>query len=172
MQSLRSLVRKEARERQLERLEPIIQETSALALIGTSRLVNLDLNIAPGAAHAYIDRVQIQQVLLNLMRNAVEAMGASPQRKLSISTRANGDMVEVSVSDTGPGLTPEMRDRLFHPFTTTKADGLGIGLSICRTIIEAHGGELTCQSHEGQGTDFRFTLPRSEPPQTLRRTAN
>jgi two-component system sensor kinase FixL len=172
VQSLRSLVRKEARERQLERLEPIIQETSALALIGTSRLVNLDLNIAPGAAHAYIDRVQIQQVLLNLMRNAVEAMGASPQRKLSISTRANGDMVEVSVSDTGPGLTPEMRDRLFHPFTTTKADGLGIGLSICRTIIEAHGGELTCQSHEGQGTDFRFTLPRSEPPQTLRRTAN
>ncbi len=160
LQSLRSLVRKEARERQMERLEPLIQETSALALIGTSRSIDLEMNIAPDAAQAFVDRVQIQQVLLNLMRNAVEAMSGSRIRRLTVATCAKAGWVEISVSDTGPGLSQPVRERLFHPFTTTKADGLGIGLSICRTIVEAHGGELVCDSKEGQGTVFRFTVPQ------------
>jgi two-component system sensor kinase FixL len=166
LQSLRSLVRKEARERQLERLDGLVQETSALALIGTSRSVDFDMHIHPDAAQAYIDRVQIQQVLLNLMRNAVEAMADSPVRKISVTTRGDGDRVEISVADTGPGLASNVLERLFHPFTTTKADGLGIGLSICRTIVEAHGGELTCENRQGErGTVFRFTLPRQAPTQ-------
>lgn len=161
VQSLRSLVRKESRERQIERLEPLIQETSALALIGTSRSIDLHIKIAPDATQAFVDRVQIQQVLLNLMRNAVEAMSGSRVRRLTVATAARGNSVEISVADTGPGLSQAVRDRLFHPFTTTKSEGLGIGLSICRTIVEAHGGELICDSAEGQGTLFRFTVPRS-----------
>jgi two-component system sensor kinase FixL len=164
LQSLRSLVRKEARERQMERLEPLIQETSALALIGTSRSIDLAMNIAPDASQAFVDRVQIQQVLLNLMRNAVEAMSGSRQRRLTVATAAKAEFIEISVADTGPGLSQPVRERLFHPFTTTKADGLGIGLSICRTIVEAHGGELICESAEGRGTIFRFTVQRDATP--------
>lgn len=164
VQSLRSLVRKESRERQMERLEPLVQETSALALIGTSRSIDLDMQIGPNAAKAFVDRVQIQQVLLNLMRNAVEAMSGSRLRKLTVSTSAQGERIEFCVTDTGPGLPQTVRERLFHPFTTTKSEGLGIGLSICRTIVEAHGGELTCESTEGQGTVFRFTVPRGPEP--------
>ncbi len=161
LQSLRSLVRKEARERQLERLEPLVQETAALALIGTSRTVDLEITIPPDAATAFVDRVQIQQVLLNLMRNAVEAMSNSPLRKLRIATAVAGSWIQVTVADSGPGLSGPVREKLFHPFTTTKSDGLGIGLSICRTIVEAHGGELTCETAEAGGTVFRFTVPRS-----------
>lgn len=159
VQSLRGLVRKESRPRQTEDLETMIQETSALALIGTSRLVNLELRIGADATHAVVDKVQIQQVLLNLMRNAVEAMAGSPRRRLTIATARRGDRIEVRIADTGPGLSPEVAARLFMPFVTTKAEGLGVGLSICRTIVEAHGGRLVADSPAGGGAAFRFTLP-------------
>ena len=85
----------------------------------------------------------IQQVLLNLIRNAVEAMQASPRRELTIMTTVSVDrMVEVSVTDSGPGLAADVRDRLFQPFVTTKPAGMGVGLSICRGIVEAHGGRM------------------------------
>jgi two-component system, LuxR family, sensor kinase FixL len=159
VQSLRGLVRKETRPKQVESLEVMIQETSALVLIGTTRSVSLDLQIAPYATHAFVDRVQIQQVLLNLMRNAVEAMGASPVRTLTVATERHAGRVEVRVADTGPGLPETVRARLFQPFVTTKSEGLGVGLSICRTIVEAHGGELAAENDAGGGTVFRFTLP-------------
>ncbi len=159
VQSLRDLVRKESRPRQVESLETIIQETSALALIGTTRSVNLDLRIAADATHAFVDKVQIQQVLLNLIRNAVEAMAESPVRKLTVSTELQGDRIGVQVADTGPGLPETVWARLFQPFVTTKAEGLGVGLSISRTIIESHGGELVAESGAGGGTTFRFTVP-------------
>jgi two-component system, LuxR family, sensor kinase FixL len=159
VQSLRGLVRKETRPKQVESLEVMIQETSALVLIGTTRSVGLDLRIAADATYAFVDRVQIQQVLLNLMRNAVEAMGASTVRRLTVTTERQGNRVEVRVADTGPGLPETVRARLFQPFVTTKSEGLGVGLSISRTIVEAHGGELVAESEPGGGTVFRFTIP-------------
>jgi two-component system sensor kinase FixL len=117
-----------------------------------------------------VDKVQIQQVILNLMRNAVDAMDGAPIRRLTIATarQADSGRVEVQVSDTGPGLPDAVRQRLFEPFFTTKADGLGIGLSICRTIVAGHDGELLADGAPGRGTTFRFTLPAAAPPAPTR----
>jgi two-component system sensor kinase FixL len=105
------------------------------------------------------DRVQIQQVLLNLIRNAIEAMEGLPRRELEISTEPSSDqMVAVSVADTGTGLSAEVQQKLFEPFVSTKAQGMGVGLSISRTIVEAHGGSITARPNDGGGTVFRFTL--------------
>ncbi len=102
-----------------------------------------------------VDKVQIQQVLLNLIRNAVEVMTESPRREIAISAGpVAGDAIEVRVADTGPGLA-----RLFQPFTTTKQHGMGLGLSICRSIVVAHGGKLWAEDNPGGGTVFCFTLP-------------
>jgi two-component system sensor kinase FixL len=96
------------------------------------------------------------------MRNAVEAMGKSPVKQLLIRVRPNGeDQVEISVGDTGPGISPEVKENLFRPFTSTKSTGMGLGLSICRTIIEAHGGRLSVESEPESGTTFAFTLMRA-----------
>ena len=94
----------------------------------------LEIKVAPDAGHAFIDKVQIQQVLLNLIRNATQAMATSPRKSLIISTARLGDRVEITVADTGPGVSEAVRARLFQPFVTTKAEGVGVGLSICRTI--------------------------------------
>jgi two-component system, LuxR family, sensor kinase FixL len=105
--------------------------------------------------------VQIQQVVLNLVRNAVEALEDSERGELAISTRAipEKSMVEISVADTGPGIAPELMERLFQPFVTTKATGMGLGLSICREIVEAHQGRLTMAPVPAGGAVFRVTLP-------------
>ena len=108
-----------------------------------------------------IDKVQIQQVLVNLLRNAVEAMEeASVRRELEIEAAAAVDgMVAISVIDSGPGIASEVAERLFQPFVTTKTQGMGVGLSICRSIIEAHGGRLWMEPNPRGGTVFRFTVP-------------
>lgn len=106
-----------------------------------------------------VDPVQIQQVVLNLVRNAIEAMEASPHRDLMISTRPEGNDIEIRVADTGPGIAKEIADRLFQPFATTKKTGMGLGLSICREIVEAHHGRLTVLPRSGGGTVFCLTLP-------------
>ncbi|MBX5473136.1 MAG: GHKL domain-containing protein, partial [Acetobacteraceae bacterium] len=115
--------------------------------------------VAEDAAEALIDKIQIQQVLVNLMRNAVEAMANSARRELSVSAVRAGEMIEISVADTGPGLPEEVHARLFQPFVTTKPNGMGIGLYVCRTIVEAHGGELSADRVATGGTVFRFTVP-------------
>jgi signal transduction histidine kinase len=106
------------------------------------------------------DRVQLQQVILNLLINAIEAMSGMSEgpRELLISTAKTDPGVLITVRDSGPGLTAESADRLFESFYTTKPSGLGMGLSICRSIIEAHGGRLWAGANEPRGAVFQFTL--------------
>jgi two-component system sensor kinase FixL len=159
VQSLRNLVKKEERPRSAEDLEALVLETAALVLAGMSRRVALIQDIPADAQAVFIDRVQVQQVLLNLMRNAVQAMEGRPLQRLTVRAKRDGERVEITVGDTGTGLSDAVRERLFQPFVTTKADGLGVGLSICRTIVEAHGSHLTVTSIAGEGATFRFAVP-------------
>ncbi|HTW28939.1 MAG TPA: PAS domain S-box protein [Acetobacteraceae bacterium] len=164
IQRLRDLVRKGETERGVESLVKTIEAASALALAGVGHRLKLELRIADDATEAVIDKVQVQQVLLNLIRNAVEAMAHSQRRELVVSTRRADDMVEIAVADSGPGLPPEVQARLFQPFVTTKPHGLGVGLSVCRTIVEAHGGALHAEAAADRGTVFRFTVPAAPEP--------
>jgi signal transduction histidine kinase len=119
-----------------------------------------------GLAPVQGDRVQVQQVVLNLVLNAVEAMGSveGGDRELLVSTKqTEGNGVLVAVRDSGPGIDPGHLDRVFEPFYTTKASGVGMGLSICRSIIEAHGGRLWAEANEPRGVVFQFTLPAGSP---------
>ncbi|GAN77227.1 PAS domain-containing sensor histidine kinase [Acidisphaera rubrifaciens] len=164
VQGVRSLARKGDRPRRPEALRPVIDETAELALVGPGRDVTLTVRIGDRASHADIDRVQVQQVLFNLLRNAVQALDGRPVRRIEVTTRRRDAMVEVEVADTGPGLAEEVRSRLFQPFLTTKAEGLGVGLSICRTIVEAHGGEIAAVDRPGGGCVFTFSLPACDGP--------
>ena len=159
---LRAFVHKGEAERRAEDIGKVIEEASALALIGTrERGIEVFLGAYHDLPPVLIDKVQIQQVIINLMRNAIEAMEQSPRRELGTAAElaGGGAFVAVTVSDTGPGLAPEVAEKLFKPFVTTKPHGMGIGLSICRAIIEAHGGTLTAGPNPGGGTVFRFTAP-------------
>ena len=111
------------------------------------------------------DRVQLQQVILNLILNAIEAMGDNEPRELLIETRENdGGNILVSMSNSGPGLDPATVDRIFEPFYSTKQGGVGIGLSICRSIIEAHEGKIWAGRNTARGSTFQFTLPVASTP--------
>lgn len=157
---LRDFVARGESERQVERLPALIEDASSLALVGAREAdVRVTYKLDPAAELVLTDRIQFQQVLLNLMRNAVEAMHGAPRRELRVVTEARHDgMAEVSVIDTGPGLAPEVSAQLFQPFVTTKKHGMGVGLSICRTIVESHGGHIWAESMPGGGSAFRFTL--------------
>jgi two-component system, LuxR family, sensor kinase FixL len=148
-------------DKRIEDVEQIIADASALALVGPQILaMEVSYQLDPDASLVFVDKIQIQQVLVNLMRNAVEAMAESPRRSLTVTTRLlSAEMVEIAVADTGPGLRRELIARLFQPFVTTKRRGMGLGLSICRTIVEAHGGRLWRDSNPLGGTVFRFSLP-------------
>lgn len=145
-----------------EDLPALINEAGALALVGTKEKgISAQFFYSPEATPVFVDRVQIQQVLVNLMRNAIEAMESSPVRKLSVATTLlDQDTVQVSVADTGAGMAPEMKEKLFEAFASTKETGMGLGLSICRTIIEAHGGRIAAREAQGGGTEFVFTLKK------------
>ena len=162
---LRQFVEKGDSERRSEDLNNVVEEASALALVGAKEHgVRVMLELAPDLPPIALDRVQIQQVVLNLVRNAVEAMSASEEPSLTIRTRRDagrgpGGLAEVTISDTGSGLAQAVRDQLFHPFVTTKAGGMGVGLSICRSIVEAHGGRIWAEPNAKGGTSFTFTLP-------------
>jgi signal transduction histidine kinase len=124
--------------------------------------VSVQTRLAPGLPPVHGDRVQLQQVVLNLIVNAVEAMTsvAEKERELLVGTEARpGEALLVAVADSGPGIVPEQRERIFESFVTTKEGGVGIGLSICRSIIEAHGGRLWADTQQPRGAVFRFTLP-------------
>jgi two-component system sensor kinase FixL len=161
IQRLRLFLRKGETERRAEPIRRLIEEASALALIGAkSRDVDARFDFPDDVYPVVVDRVQIQQVLVNLIRNAVEAMSGHPVRRVTVSFRPRADgMLEVAVIDTGPGLPGIVKERLFEPFVTTKTHGMGIGLSICRSIVQAHGGELWAEANPAGGTVFRFSLP-------------
>lgn len=157
---LRDFVSRGESDRLVESTTKLIEEASALALVGVrDQGVHVRFHIDPTTEYVLADRVQIQQVLLNLMRNAVEAMADSAKRELFVSAApTENDMVLFTVSDTGTGISPEIRDQLFQPFITTKRHGMGVGLSISRTIIESHGGRIWVEDNPGGGTHFHFTL--------------
>jgi two-component system sensor kinase FixL len=156
---LRDFVARGESERRVESVAKIAEEASALALVGAKEQgVRTHFQFDRGKDMVLADKVQVQQVLLNLIRNAVEAMIDSPNRNLTLSATEADGMVTVSVADTGSGIGPDMRKQLFQPFVTTKREGLGGGLSICRTIVEAHGGQIWADPNPAGGTIFRFTL--------------
>jgi two-component system sensor kinase FixL len=158
---LRDFVARGETERRVEDVKKLIEEASALALVGAKdKGVRVIFNFDPNADHVLVDKVQIQQVLHNLMRNAIEAMDGEKTRELTVSAKqAADDMVGVDVVDTGAGIAPEISAQLFQPFVTTKRQGMGVGLSISRSIIEAHGGSIAFRPNPGGGTIFSLTLP-------------
>ncbi len=157
---LRDFVARGETERRIESLKKLLEEASALALVGAKdRGVRVTYAFDTALDQVLADKVQVQQVVLNLVRNAIEAMEQSDRRDLIIGTERGPDgMAIVKIADTGTGIVPEIADQLFQPFITTKSQGLGVGLSISRTIVESHGGRIWVEPNPAGGTIFRFTL--------------
>jgi two-component system sensor kinase FixL len=158
---LREFVARGESEPRTESLAKLLEDASTLALIGARENgVSVAFRLDSKADLVFADRIQVQQVLVNLIRNAIESMAeGANERRLEVTTlAAEQGTVEIAVSDTGPGLAPEIARHLFQPFMTTKRKGMGLGLSICRTIVEAHGGKIWVEDRPGGGTIFRFTL--------------
>ena len=158
---LRDFVSRGESEKRVESLSKLIEEAGALGLAGArEQNVQLRFNLDPEADLVLADRVQIQQVLVNLFRNALEAMAQSPRRELiATNVKAADEMIEIAVSDTGTGFHDDVKPNLFQTFFTTKETGMGVGLSISRSIIEAHGGRMWAENNGMGGATFRFTLP-------------
>jgi len=157
---LREFVARGESAQHIEALAKLIEEAGALALVGARETgVRVTFELDPGADYVLADRIQIQQVLLNLMRNAMEAMQDSGRKELTVSSRkVDAETVQIDVADTGPGIAPEIAGQLFQPFITTKRRGMGVGLSISKTIIESHGGSLWVDPNPGGGAIFHLTL--------------
>jgi two-component system sensor kinase FixL len=161
---LRDFVARGEVEKTVEKVPPLINEAAVLGLMGSrDKGVEPIFDLDPYASPVLVDKIQIQQVLINLIRNAVEAMADSAVRRLTVSSRLDQPgFVRIVVADTGPGVAPHVAQQLFTAFVSTKADGMGLGLSICRTIVEANGGRIWMQAASGGGTEFHFTLMCAE----------
>ena len=156
---LRDFLARGEGERSVESLAKLVHEACGLALVGAKEAgVDVRYQLDPHLDRVVVDRVQIQQVVVNLVRNALEAMQGQARREILVSTKVEDDMAVVSVADTGPGLDEAAAARLFQPFVTTKAQGMGVGLSISRTIVEAHGGRIWTEVNSGGGAIFRFSV--------------
>jgi two-component system sensor kinase FixL len=162
---LREFVARGEVEKSVEDLPALIDEASKLALIGArEKGVTVAFDLDPAAGPVLVDKVQTQQVLINLMRNAIEAMADSPVRQLRVVTEQEAPgSVRVTVADTGPGVPRETAENLFRAFNSSKSTGMGLGLSICRTIVEANGGRIWMEPAVEGGSLFRFTLVKVEP---------
>ena len=159
--NMREVVAKGETARAAEDINGVVEEAANLGLVGgTRKTVGVRFELAPGLPSVMIDRIQIQQVVVNLVRNALDALADAAKREIVIRTAPGEDGgVDVALSDTGPGISPDVEKRLFRSFVTTKPDGMGLGLSISRSIIDGHGGRLWAAANEGGGTTFHFTLP-------------
>lgn len=158
---LREFVSKGETDRRLESLPKTVEEASLLAMVGAKEhRVNVAFDLDPKTPRVLIDKVQIQQVVLNLIRNAIDALEDGPVRDVRIRVASDrAGFAVVSVSDTGTGVSKELAPRLFQPFMTTKSQGMGVGLSISRSIIESHGGRIWVEDNPGGGSVFNFTIP-------------
>ena len=145
-------------------LKSLVQESLTLVLLTVKdKSVHIDVRLDPKLDVVIMDKVQIQQVIVNLLRNAVEALDGRDVREITVASEAEGERhVAIEVSDTGAGVAPEILERLFQPFATTKPEGMGIGLSICRKIVESHGGRLTYHPNPRGGAVFRLSLLLAE----------
>ena len=161
---LRDFVSHGETERKIESLPRLIAEANALALVGSREHgIEVHVQLDPKADQVFVDRIQIQQVLVNLIRNAIDAMMDGAVRNLTIRTDFElTDFMRVSVEDSGSGISEAVEAELFQPFVTSKKSGMGIGLSICRTIVEAHGGRIWFEPAATGGTLFHFTLPSAK----------
>ncbi|WP_426437389.1 sensor histidine kinase [Bradyrhizobium genosp. P] len=158
---LRQFVSGGEMEMRIERLSVLIQDATDFTLVGSgARNARVQFDFDPRAERVLVDRVQVQQLLVNLLRNAVEAIAGSKRQELKISTSLiNAEMVQVAITDNGLGLPDEIASHLFEAFRSTKRDGMGLGLMICRSIVEAHAGALSYEPNPAGGATFRFTLP-------------
>jgi two-component system sensor kinase FixL len=151
-------------ERRVEAISPLIKETTELARIGMRQKgVSIKFKDGPADVSILADRIQVQQVLLNLLRNAAEAVAGMERRDIIVRTELHNDAVKISVTDNGPGLPEKVQAKLFQPFVSTKKTGMGIGLSICHSIITAHNGRLWAEPNPDGGTIFFLTLPTASP---------
>jgi two-component system sensor kinase FixL len=157
---LRDFVTRGETEQRIESIKKLMEEASALALVGAKeKSIRVNIQLDPSVDLVLVDKVQVQQVLLNLLRNALEAMETSERRELVLATNPAADgMIVVSIIDSGCGIAPNVASQLFQPFVTTKRQGMGIGLSISRAIVESHGGQIKAEPNPDGGTVFRFTL--------------
>lgn len=158
---IREFARKKTPELALEDINRIIEEANAIAAVGSkARGIRTTFDLAPQRPEAKVDRIQIQQVVMNLVRNAIDAMTGHDRRELILQSRlTEADQIEISILDSGPGISEATAMKLFIPFVTTKKDGTGLGLAICRTIVEAHGGKLWHEKSSLGGAAFKFTIP-------------
>ncbi|MDB5739396.1 MAG: sensor signal transduction histidine kinase, partial [Alphaproteobacteria bacterium] len=161
IRSLREFVEKRDSEKTGEDINAVVQEAATLALVGSaSSGIDIILDLSPELSPVMMDKIQIQQVVINLIRNSVEAMAVVSTRQIIITTAQDGPAgVSIVIRDTGPGLAPEIQQKLFQPFVTTKQQGMGIGLMICQSIIEAHGGSIRSVPDDLGGAAFQILLP-------------
>ena len=166
IERMRGLLRRHTVDTQRLDVSGLVGEVAALVRVdAATRQVKVEVDVPADLPEVRGDRVHLQQVLLNLILNGMDALdGARPaDRRVSMTARCDGDeSVEVVVGDGGPGIPAEMLGQIFDPFYTTKPHGMGMGLAISRTIVEAHGGKLWAENQAGSGAAFRFTLPIAE----------
>jgi two-component system sensor kinase FixL len=162
IRTLRDMNNGSAARRQAIDPNPLILEAASLAMSGAEARIEARFDLADGVLVS-VDPIQLQQVVINLVRNAVEAVEDAPRREILVATKAAGGIAEIRVDDSGPGIAREMMDSLFDSFVSSKTDGMGVGLSISRTIVEAHEGKLSAANRDGGGASFRVTLPLAGP---------
>lgn len=166
LRRLRELVTQDSANGSEHLLAQLIDDGCTIGLSDApAKAICLQTNIEPGDLMVWVDQIQVQQVIINLVRNSVEAMVATHDPEIVVNAVQQGKFAEVSITDNGSGIADEIRNKIFSAITTTKAAGMGIGLSICRTIIEAQGGEIWLAASAPRHTEFKFTLPLRSPTQ-------